>query len=350
MCNIAGYIGSRPAAPILSEMMKRQEGFGGGYYTGITTHDGKNMHSVKVLGDMKNLLSETDCLSFPGSVGFLHSRSKSGGGLEWGQPYTSYDNRVSYIANGTFGHFLDDKHKKLRCDIAQALEKEGVTFRSRCEGAVGNYPHLSDGTSIHGSDIVCQQIAYNINKGMSPDMAMSRVISDNPAEIVGLIIEKDYPDSIFVTRVNYPMMIGIAEDGDTYIATTALAFPDDVNFKFIEPLPAPATCEVYRGGYRVSEHKVDIDGVAPVTPDVWAACYTRAEQVLSQGQPISVQKTIDAVTEGLEGRLIQGAHIVYECMRAFKKQGRLRVVKGEVDGAFEGYKTNKFNILLKGDD
>ncbi len=346
MCNIAGYIGKRPAAPILSEMMKRQEGFGGGYYTGITTHDGKNMHSVKVLGDMKNLLSETDCLSFPGNLGFLHSRSKSGGGIEWGQPYTSYDNRVSYIANGTFGHFLDDKHKKLRCDIAQALEKEGVTYRSRCEGAVGNYPHLSDGTSIHGSDIVCQQIAYNINKGMSPDLAMSRAISDNPGEIVGLIIEQDHPDSIFVTRVNFPMMIGVAKDGDTYIATTALAFPDDVEFEFIESLPAPATCEIFHGGYRVSAHPVEIDGVAPVTPDVWAKCYKKVEEVLSQGTHLSVQKTIDSIRPLVEGTLVQGSHIVYECLRAFKNEGRLKVVKVEADGAFDGYKTDNFHVQI----
>ena len=32
MCNIAGYIGSKDAAPILAKMMQRQEGFGGGYY------------------------------------------------------------------------------------------------------------------------------------------------------------------------------------------------------------------------------------------------------------------------------------------------------------------------------
>lgn len=346
MCNIAGYIGRRPAAPILSEMMKRQEGFGGGYYTGITTHDGKNMHSVKVLGDMKNLLAETDCLSFPGTVGFLHSRSKSGGGIEWGQPYTSYDNNVSYIANGTFGYFLDEKYKKLRCDIAQSLEKEGVTFRSRCEGMVGNYPHLSDGTSIHVSDIVCQQIAYNINKGLTPDLAMSRAISENPGEIVGLIIEKNHPDSIFVTRVNFPMMIGVAEDGDTYIATTALAFPDDVKFKFIESLPAPATCEVFYGGYRVSGHKVDVDGVAPVTPDVWAKCYNKLQDVMADGKVISVSDAIRTIKPLTEGTLIQGSHIVYEIMRAFKNEGRLKVVRVEAEGAFDGYKTDNFHVQI----
>ena len=46
MCNIAGYVGSRPAAPILLDMMRKQEGFAGGYFSGIATiHDGKLYHA-----------------------------------------------------------------------------------------------------------------------------------------------------------------------------------------------------------------------------------------------------------------------------------------------------------------
>ena len=42
MCNIAGYIGSKQAAPIIVEMLRKQEGWDSGYYTGIATiHDGK---------------------------------------------------------------------------------------------------------------------------------------------------------------------------------------------------------------------------------------------------------------------------------------------------------------------
>ena len=41
MCNIAGYVGNKPAAPILLEMLRNQEGLAGGYYTGIATrHEG----------------------------------------------------------------------------------------------------------------------------------------------------------------------------------------------------------------------------------------------------------------------------------------------------------------------
>ena len=42
MCNIAGYVGEKEAAPILVEMLKREEIFDGGYSTGIITiHNGK---------------------------------------------------------------------------------------------------------------------------------------------------------------------------------------------------------------------------------------------------------------------------------------------------------------------
>ncbi|NLB80278.1 MAG: hypothetical protein GX800_01355, partial [Clostridiaceae bacterium] len=51
MCNIAGYIGNKQAAPILIEMMKREEGFAGGCYTGIATlHQGR-LHYTKLTGD-----------------------------------------------------------------------------------------------------------------------------------------------------------------------------------------------------------------------------------------------------------------------------------------------------------
>ena len=60
MCNIAGYVGTRDAAPILIEMMLREEGWAGGYQTGIATiHEGK-IYYAKITGDTKRLLDYTD--------------------------------------------------------------------------------------------------------------------------------------------------------------------------------------------------------------------------------------------------------------------------------------------------
>ena len=52
MCNIAGYTGNRQAAPILIDMMRREEGYWGGYYTGIATIDNGRVYHAKVVGDV----------------------------------------------------------------------------------------------------------------------------------------------------------------------------------------------------------------------------------------------------------------------------------------------------------
>ena len=54
------------------------------------------------------------------------------------------------------------------------------------------------------------------------------------------------------------MMIGITTDGETYLATTALAFPEDVEFKTIELLPPAMTYEIFEG--RLGVAHVEEDG------------------------------------------------------------------------------------------
>ena len=68
MCIIAGYAGSRRAAPILIEMLKKTEYIDGGLSTGIATiHEGK-LHWRKVIGDVDELLRSTDAIDLPGTV------------------------------------------------------------------------------------------------------------------------------------------------------------------------------------------------------------------------------------------------------------------------------------------
>ena len=155
MCNIAGYIGKKNAASILLEMMARQEGFAGGYYTGIATIHDKKLYYAKVIGDLSTLINETDARELPGSIGIIHSRSKSGGDIEWSHPFVDEREQMAYIANGIRGVF--DKEQDQNA-IAQMLVDSGHIFKSKTQGAVGGYPLLLDGTSIHFSDVMCHLI------------------------------------------------------------------------------------------------------------------------------------------------------------------------------------------------
>ncbi len=350
MCNIAGYIGRREAAPILYEMMRREEGYAGGYYTGITVHDGERLVTAKVMGDLDCLLALTPALPLRGTCGFIHSRSRSGGGPEWGQPFLSADGRSSMIANGEGGRFLTSALKKKRCDAVLSLEADGYSFSSRSEGAVGEYPALSDGTAVHSTDVMCQYVTRLIDRGMAPTEAMSELMSELPCEAVFLLMREECPDSIFVSRINYPMTVGVAEDGDIYFATTRLAFPEDVAFREITLLPAMQTYEIMRGGYRAAPHPIRLaETVTRITPALVERAYplfvgalARSERPLSGGALLSSYAEIWP-----EGELTQREPLLYVLLERLAAEGRLGVDRHKEAGAAPGYPATRFGIYLK---
>ena len=98
MCNIAGYSGKRNAAPILIEMLRRQQSFDGGLSVGVATiHEGK-LHYRKVVGDVDTLLRETDAINLPGTIGIAHTRPAADAKLP--HPYISMDGRMALVTNG----------------------------------------------------------------------------------------------------------------------------------------------------------------------------------------------------------------------------------------------------------
>ena len=124
MCNIAGYVGKRNAAPILIEMLRRQEGLNGGFYSGLAVHDGEELSYRKVLGDVSALTGATDAESLNGTMGIAHSRTPSGGDASWAHPFvTEREGRAElcYVANGNVGLFSNFKEEQT--SIANELMK-----------------------------------------------------------------------------------------------------------------------------------------------------------------------------------------------------------------------------------
>jgi glucosamine--fructose-6-phosphate aminotransferase (isomerizing) len=224
MCNIAGYVGTEPAAPILLDLIERQEGLAGGYYTGLATvHEG-TLHYRKVVGDLAHLRASTDAADLPGTIGIVHSRSNSGGDHEWSHPFVGCDDRLAYVANGSTGKWKDDPRLPAG---AQRLADAGHVFKSAHEGAVGGYPMLRDGTCVHMSDVMAHAIGDALDASGDPEQAIRSAFLELPSEIVGLYVTVSEPDRIFGARWNLPMCAARDASG-TYLASSPQAFARDV--------------------------------------------------------------------------------------------------------------------------
>jgi len=322
MCNIAGYAGADRAAPILIEMMRRQEGYGGSWYTGLATlHEGK-MYWRKVKGNVDTLLQETDALSLPGSVGIIHSRSRSGGDAQWAHPFVDRDEKFAYVANGSAGYYLSSRDVSA---VTVQLSAQGERFLSRVEGAIGNYPHLPDGSCIHMSDLMCQLIANKIRSGQEPRAAMAEAFGAYPSEIVGLSIHADFPDQIFAARINQPMCVACG-NGATYLATTALAFPE--NAALMCYIPENTSACITASGMNVDTTPLVPEHVLPITPRIWHDAYDTLTAALQNREPKSVGALVDLCKPlWPEEGLPQGAMLVYEVLRSIRDQGHLQVTE-----------------------
>lgn len=338
MCNIAGYVGTRQAAPILIEMMLRQEGWGGGYYTGVATiHEGK-IHYAKLTGDVKDLVSKTNAMNLPGTIGILHSRSKSGGGDEWAHPFIGGKNGQAisaYVANGAYGCFADrgKSNGALRTAIAQRLMEAGYAFSSRVDEQIGSYPTLRDGGSAHVSDVMSQLIASKIDQGMDPASAMSDAFCEMPSEIVGLLLSIQEPENIVFSRINMPMMLGFAEHG-AYLASTSLAFPEDAGQ--VTLLPACSGGRIFKDRFEARPYDEAPCKVAELDAYALSTAFRIVEAEIAAG-PKSVGELCTAIRPAFEqADCVPSAMTVYHILRAMRDRGAMKQLTERVPGSKEG--------------
>lgn len=343
MCNIAGYVGTKPAAPILIKMMSMQEGYNAGYYTGLATiHDGK-LYMDKVIGDLQVLLEQTDCAHFPGTTGFIHSRSKSGGSVEWGHPFMGTGEKIAYIANGTSGLFKKAYAEAHRQAYTE-LMADGYVMRSREESPIGAYTVMPDGAGVHGSDILCQHIARLVDKGKSTLEAIEQTYIRLCGEVVGLVLNREEPDRITWARTNFPMFIGTADHG-IYMSSTPQAFPEDV--KQIKLLNEMACGYVTSDSYVEKPIAADIP-ITGITPSMYRDCYDAVCKAIAEKEMTCEE--IDEVMLDILGRELPVSYPAaeYEILYDLQQQGRLCIHTYRVKGATPELTAPQYRMSLKG--
>ena len=344
MCNIAGYIGNQQAAPVLIEMMKQQEGYCGGYYTGITTlHEGKLYHA-KVLGAVDKLLSQTNAIHFPGNVGVIHSRSASGGDWHWGHPFTSEDDTLSVVLNGAKG-----KYSPL-CDASGAarfISELGANFETQtpyCE-AVKIYPVLPNGNCVHYSELMCLLTDYYKKQDFLPThISLEKAFLRLPGEIVSLALQAQDPGTISFAKYNMPMSVARTAD-EVFLGSFSICFPKDRTYMTLDELPAQSS-----GAVTLEETKIhrfsSILKIGQMTPDILHDAYDIILNTLEAKGRCTIGMLNEAVRV-LWGDLVDLRYpATYSILRKLDDDGKLFVHRETVPGMTPELTAPKFTVSL----
>jgi len=323
MCNIAGYIGNKPAAPILIEMLRRQQWLDGGLSTGIATIHNGVLYHAKVIGGVDELIKQTDALSFPGNIGIIHSRP-DGNLYEYAHPFVSGNDSMAFVENGNFCRGEESVRK--RNAVADFLSENGVKFKSAHRFERSSYPRMKNGEYAAYGEVMAHYVAYLREKtDDSYEKIMADAHSEMFSDLVGVMITTDCPEKIFVTRISRPMNIMLA-DGESYIATSQLGFPEVENVDYIGSLPQMCSSVVTKGGFQVTNHRVKGGHVEEFTFSEFLDAYERIKTELTN-RVVNMEDIGSVVFSEpptfMANELRPCAKLIYDVLYELKKSGTL---------------------------
>ena len=342
MCNIAGYIRTKKAAPILFEMIKKQEGYAGGYYAGIATINNNKILSQKLTGSVQ-MLENTPAKDFEGTIGVIHTRSNAGGGDEWAHPFLGTKNGeviTAYSAVGCSGYFAKNQNTKA---VAGQLYNEGYTMLSSVDIESDLYPLLPNGKRAHMSDVMCQLIFKNICEGNRGDIAMAKAFCHMPAEIIGLNLHRDEPDRIAWAKVSEALFVSFASHG-VYVSSSPEAFPEDAGQ--VHMLPPNSSGYIFKDHYTVIPFEKNPCKVRELDGSFIAENYNRIYELLkNESAYYPLWDTIKPTFKGAD--VYQVSSILNVVIEALKRDNKLEMRVIEVDGAKDGIKAKQCMFKAK---
>ncbi len=192
MCGIVGYIGAQPAAPILLDGLTKLE-YRGYDSAGISVYDGKDIHTVKTKGKIKELRAMVhDGQDLLGTVGIGHTRWATHGAPSDinSHPHTNASDTIAVVHNGIIENYLELKKR---------LQRRGYHFQSETD-----------------TEVVTLMLDYYFNGDILSTVV--RVMHRLEGSYALGILNKDNPDEIIAVKKDSPLIVGLGEDGN-YIAS-----------------------------------------------------------------------------------------------------------------------------------
>jgi glucosamine--fructose-6-phosphate aminotransferase (isomerizing) len=186
MCGIVGYVGSKSAAPIIVDGLRKLE-YRGYDSAGIAIHDGKGIEIVRTLGKLIKLSEALEKRTLTGGTGIGHTRWATHGRPSEVNAHPHSAGPVAVVHNG-----IIENHVAVR----QELEAQGVKFLSDTD-----------------TEIVAHLIHRELNQG-APKLfeAVRRALRRVVGAYAIAVVSRAEPEVVVAARHGSPLVVGVGQD------------------------------------------------------------------------------------------------------------------------------------------
>jgi len=200
MCGIVGYIGPKNAYPILINGLRRLE-YRGYDSAGIALLTDGEIEIFKCKGKVSNLEQLIDSDDHNSKLGIGHTRWATHGEPNDvnAHPHASGDGRLVIIHNGIIENYAP---------LREELTKRGHHFISDTDTEV----------LIHFIEDIQRNEQVSLFEAVR--IALSKVVGAYAI----VLMDKDNPDQLIAAKKGSPLVVGIGEEGEFFIASDATPF------------------------------------------------------------------------------------------------------------------------------
>ena len=198
MCGIVGYIGSRDAAPLILESLRKLE-YRGYDSAGIAVLNQGEVAIRRCEGKLSNLATLLGRQPMSGPVGIGHTRWATHGRPSETNAHPHRAGDVVVVHNGIIENYLE---------LKEQLIKRGTQFSSETD-----------------SEIVAHLVSEKIDRGMDFLDAVRRTLREIRGSYALLFLNRRDPQRLIVAKNSTPIVIGWG-DGETFIASDIPALLD----------------------------------------------------------------------------------------------------------------------------
>ena len=195
MCGIIGIVGREEVTPRLMDGLRRLE-YRGYDSAGLCTVVDGRLERRRAEGKLDNLARVIAEHPLPGTTGIAHTRWATHGAPTRDNAHPHATKDVAVVHNGIIENFRP---------LRDALIAEGRRFESETD-----------------TEVVAHLVTRELEKGASPEEAVSRTLKLIHGAFSLAILCRLYPDMLIGARLGSPLVVGYG-DGETYLGSDALA-------------------------------------------------------------------------------------------------------------------------------